>query len=164
MLIPSVVAVLALLAAPVSQPPSGEKPAEPREGSLLTIEAVEVDPPKPGPDTLCKLRVRLRNRGKQAASALSFQVTLNGEPVSVYSNQTFMTPVAPGKDADVPLYNFWTTESGRAAPKDGRLVVEVRVTAARWYDIDEEGHLSNPAGEVEPLPPPRSVTLALGGK
>lgn len=132
--------------------------------SLLVIDAIEVDPPQPGPDALCKLKVRLRNKGSQAVSDLMFDVTLNGQPLSVYSNHSWALNLGPGKDAEVKLYNFWTSESGRPVPKDGRLVVEVRVKAARWYDMDDQGSAAKPGKEVEPLPPARSVTLTISPK
>jgi hypothetical protein len=155
--IPSALAILALLAASVSQQASAEKQGSSRDSSLLTMEAVEIDPAHPGPETLCKVRVRLRNKGKQAASDFGFQVTINGQQLSVYSNQVWATRLAPGKDTDLQLYNFWTSEPGRPKPKDSRPVGEVRLRAARWYDAD-----GKPSSDVDPLPPPRSITLTMG--
>lgn len=154
-------AMLAAIVAPAPQPASAEKQTS---GSLLAIEAIEVDPPQPGPETLCRLKVRLRNNGQQTASDFAFQVALNGQALSVYSNQSWVANLAPGKDTEVQLYNFWTSESDRPAPKDGRLVVEVRLKAARWLDTNEKGLASRPAKDVDPLPAPRSVTLSVSTK
>ena len=57
-----------------------------------------------------------------------------------------------GQVADLPLYNFWSSETGRPYPKDGRLVVEVRLTGARWIDGKNT--------EIQPLPAPFSLTLS----
>jgi hypothetical protein len=130
----------------------------PSSGSL-TILAVDVQPPHPGPDTLCKLKVRLRNSGPDAASELSFQVTVNGKRLAPYVNHTFRSFIAPGKDTEVSLYNFWSSEYGRPFPSDGRLVIEVRLTAARWV-MPGSTDASTLAGPVNPLPAPFSVTLS----
>ena len=125
----------------------------------LTIVAVDIQPPHPGPDTLCKLKVRLRNSGSDAASNLSFQVTVNGKRLAPYMNHTFRSFVAPRKDTEVSLYNFWSSEYGRPFPSDGRLVVEVRLTAARWV-APGSTNSATLAGPVDPLPAPFSVTLS----
>jgi hypothetical protein len=137
-----------------------DRPPPFSDRSVLRIVAVDVQPPNPGPDTLCRLRVRLRNSSKEPASDLSFRVTINGQRLANYVNHTFRTTLEPGKDTDLPLYNFWSSEAGRPYPSDGRLVIEVRVIGARWLDPRSK----NPGGTVEPLPPPFSVTLTRGGQ
>lgn len=144
-------------------PPPSPKPAA-KADSLLVLEAVEVTPPQPGPDTLCRLKVRLRNKGSQVVSDLTFDVELNGLSVPVYANQSWALNLGAGKETELQLYNFWTTETGRPVPKDGRLVVAVRVKSARWYEADAQGAPGPPAKEVDPLPPARSVTLNLTAK
>jgi len=131
--------------------------------SLLRIVAVDVQPANPRPDTLCKLRVRIRNSGTQSASDLSFQVTINGQRLATYVNHTFRTLLAAGKETEQPLYNFWSSETGRPYPSDGRLVLEVRLTGARWVDA-RSTNAETLAGPVEPLPAPFSVTLTRQGK
>jgi hypothetical protein len=131
------------------------------DSSPLTIVAVNVEPPNPGPDTLCKLQVRIRNGGKAPASDLSFRVTVNNQRLASYVNHTFRVALAPGRDTEVPLYNFWSSETGRAYPPDGRLVVEVRLIGGRW--VAESGSKTS-TGAVEPLPAPLSVTLVRSQK
>ena len=107
-----------------------------------------MQPTNPGPDTLCKLHVRIRNLAKEPASDLSFRVTVNGQRLASYVNYVYRTTLEPGKDTDLNLFNFWSSEAGRPYPSDGRLVVEVRVIGARWLDSQSK----NPRGTVEPLP------------
>jgi hypothetical protein len=117
-----------------------------------------VQPANPGPDTLCKLRVRLRNSGKESASDLSFQVTVNGKLLGNFINHTFRSTLNSGKDTDVSLFNFWSSEYSRQYPDDGRLVIEVRLIGARWVDARSK-NAETLAGPVHPLPAPFSVTL-----
>jgi hypothetical protein len=137
-----------------------DRPPPFSDKSLLKIVAVDVQPPTPEPDVLCRLRVRLHNSAKQPASDLNFRVTINGQRLASYVNHVFRTTLEPDKDTDLPLYNFWSSEAGRPYPADGRLVLEVRVIEARWLDQQTK----NPAGPVEPLPPPFSITLIRDAK
>ncbi len=107
----------------------------------LTLEAIEVTPAKPKVDTLCQLKVRIRNRGKRPISGIAFAVTVAGLPLRVYQNQLFYQLLPAGETTEVALFNFWTTETGRPAPKDGKLPVEVSITEATWIDLstDDEG-------------------------
>ena len=140
-----------------------QKPAT--NSSLLQIVAVDVSlagrktaaagPPQATPDTLYQLRVRIGNKGSEPASNLSFQVTLNGQRLAVYVNHLYRTDLAPGKETEVRLYNFWSSETGRPFPADGRLVVEVRLTGARWMGAGDKK-----ATDVQPLPAPVTVTLS----
>jgi hypothetical protein len=57
------------------------------------------------------------------------------------------------------LFNFWSSEYGRPYPNDGRLVIEVRVTGARWV-APGSTNTGTLAGPVDPLPAPLSVTLS----
>ena len=152
--------VLGMLAfGTVSAPQAaGDRAASSADRSLLKIVAVDVQPAHPGPDTLCKLRVRFRNSGRDSASDLSFQVTVNGQRLGNYINHTFRSALEPGKETDLPLFNFWSSEAGRPYPGDGRLVIEVRLMGARWVDA-RSTNAATLAGGVEPLPAPFSVTL-----
>lgn len=126
--------------------------------SRLTIVAVDVQPPKPGRDTLCKLRVHIRNAGTALASDLSFQVTVNGKLLGNFLNHTFRTSLEVGKETEVPLFNFWSSEYSRPYPSDGRLIIEVRLTGARWA-APGSTNAATLAEPVHPLPPPFAVTL-----
>ena len=136
----------------------------PTDRALLQIVAVEVspagrkapstEPATSAPDTLYRLRVRIGNKGSEPASNLTFQVTVNGQRLAPYVNHTYRTDLPHGKETDVPLYNFWSSESGRPFPADGRLVVEVRLTGARWMGAGDKK-----PSDVQPLPAPFVVTL-----
>lgn len=134
---------------------------------LLTIAAITVEPQKPAADTLCRLRVKIANAGDKIASRLAFGVSLNGQDLGVYGNQVFMYPVEPGSTAEISLYNFWTTETGREMPADGKLRVEVTLKEAAWTKVatetDEEGEIEvwSPIGPVENLPTSASLTLQM---
>lgn len=148
-----------------SQPLAGQQ--ETKAVSPLSLESIEVTPDKPGPDTLCKLRVRVRNAGAQTASRLAFGVRLNGERIAVYESSLFLKPIVPGGTVEVPLYNFWSTESSRPAPKDGKLLVEVELREAEWMKVEKDAkgvETWTPAGEVPGLPVSRSVTVPVQNK
>lgn len=130
----------------------------------VTVEAIIVEPDKPGADTLCRLKVRLRNAGDRIASQLGFGVTINGQELPVYTNQLFYYALEPGSTTEMPLYNFWTTETSRPAPADGKLTIAVTLEEAEWMDIsvDEDGvETWKPLGPVEGLPSDASVTIEL---
>ena len=134
---------------------------------LLEIEQIVVEPSKPAADTLCRLRVKIKNAGEKIASRLGFAVSLNGQDLGVYGNQLFMFPVAPGTTQEVSLYNFWTTETSRAMPEDGKLRVEVTLQEAVWTQVstetDEDGEIEvwTPIGPVENLPTAASIVLEM---
>ena len=134
---------------------------------LLTVTGISVEPERPAADTLCRLRVRLTNAGDEIASRLGFAVSLNGQDLGVYGNQIFMQPIEPGTSEEVSLYNFWTTETSRAMPADGKLRVEVTLEEAVWTSVstetDEEGEIEvwTPIGPVEDLPSTSSITLEM---
>ena len=136
---------------------------------LVTITEIAVEPESPAADTLCRLRVKLRNAGEQIASRFAFAVNLNGQDLGVYRNQVFMYPVPPGTTEEISLYNFWTTETSRAMPADGKLRVEVTLREAFWtaseMETDEKGEVEvwTPRGPVENLPTSAAVTLQMKG-
>lgn len=129
----------------------------------LTLEAVKVDPASPGPDTLCRLSVTLRSSGSKTASALAFRVKVDGRELPVYKNELFFRPVAAGATAEVRLHNFWSNETGRPFPTNGKMTVEVTLAEARWMDMKTENgaEVWTATGPVEGLPVSKSVTLTL---
>ena len=129
----------------------------------ITIEAVTVEPSSPAADTLCKLRVTVKNHGTETASQLDFKVKINDQMLPVYRNQLFMFPLEAGKSSEIKLYNFWSTETSRPTSKDGKLTVEVSLVAAQWTKIsmEEDVEVWQPLGEVEGLPQSKSVTLEM---
>lgn len=161
-LLPLLVPV-ALAAQDEAPPPEAEAP-EP----LLSLEKVTVEGPPTGaplgPETLARLTVSIANRGEEIASALVFTVSVAGRELPVYENQVFLKAIPPGGTTELALYNFWTGETGRPAPADGKLPVEVTLTEARWMEVseDEEGvEVWKPLGEVEALPVSASTQVAL---
>lgn len=132
----------------------------------LTLEAVKVDPASPGPDTLCRLSVTLRNtggEGPKTASALAFRVKVDGRELPVYRNELFFRPVTAGATAEVRLHNFWSNETGRPFPTNGKMTVEVTLAEAQWMDVKTENgaEVWTAAGPVAGLPISKSVTLTL---
>jgi hypothetical protein len=130
----------------------------------LAIEEVVIEPAAPTATTLCRLRVKLKNAGSEPASMLRFKVTVAGHELPVYRNQMFLQPLAPGQVSELKLYNFWASETGRPAPADGKMAVEVTLTEAKWMKVgpDASGvETWEPLGPVPGLPLAKSVTVAL---
>lgn len=129
----------------------------------ITVEAISVEPSSPAVDTLCRLEVTVKNHGSEIASQLDFKVKINGQALPVYRNQLFMFPLEPGKSSDIKLYNFWSTETSRPAPEDGKLTVEVALVAAQWTKVSMEDDVEvwQPLGAVGGLPHAASVTLEM---
>jgi hypothetical protein len=129
----------------------------------LAVEAVEIRPANPGLDTLCQLRVKVRNGGTRKASSLAFAVRINGAPLAVYKHQVYLQVIDPGATAEVRLFNFWTTETGRPLPKDGPLRLEVALAEARWVEVKSEGgaEVVTPVGTVPGLPVSASLAVPL---
>lgn len=152
-----------------AQGPAQDQPQDQPQGEAtpkappLAVESIEVRPPNPGPDTLCQLRVRVRNRGSRQASALGFTVRVGGQELAVYRNQLYLQTIAPGAAGEVRLFNFWTSETGRPAPADGKLKVEVTLAEARWVEVKTENgaEVWRPAGTVEGLPASAALVLDL---
>ena len=137
--------------------------------SRLAITGVTVEPARPAADTLCKLRVKIKNNGEETVSQLGFDVLLNGQSLPVYGNQLFMYPVEAGSEGEIQLYNFWTTESSRPTmPAGGKYEVEVVLREAQWMSITmeeedgEEIETWRPLGAAEGLPISAKVTLETG--
>lgn len=146
--------------------PSFSQEAVAPEAAALAIVAVKVEPALPAADTLCRLRVEIQNRGEQTATQLGFTVAVNGQKLPVYENHLFMTPLLPGATTELPLYNFWSTETSRPAPANRKLEIEVTLREARWVEISTEGDTETwtPIGDVGALPVSTSITLAMGQK
>jgi hypothetical protein len=165
---PLLLSLLALLAGPAAgqgaPAPAPGKPAA-KPASPLALESVEIRPANPGPDTLCQLRVKLRNGGTKKASVFAFTVRVDGEPIPVYKRQTYLQTVDPGAVAEVRLFNFWTTETHRPLPRDGQLRVEVGLDEARWMEVRSEGgaEVATPGEKVPGLPVTASLAVPLKG-
>ena len=88
----------------------------PTPAALLALAAIEVEPARPRPATLCRLRVRIENRGERTASALAFAVILGGREVPAVSHRVYLVAIPPGQAITVRLPNFWSSEGGRPVP------------------------------------------------
>jgi hypothetical protein len=132
-------------------------------GPTLSIASISVAPESPAADSLCRLTVSLVNNGDKVASQLGFRVEINGVELPVYSNQLFMYPLLPGATSEIPLFNFWSTETSRPFPTDGRMTVAVTLTEAQWTAIESIDGVETwtPLGAVSGLPASSSVTLAM---
>ncbi|MFY9826643.1 MAG: hypothetical protein WAM82_35110 [Thermoanaerobaculia bacterium] len=139
--------------------PGEDKPAAP----ALSLEAIQVEPASPGPNTLCHLTVTLKNAGNRPASALEFSVKVSGVTLSAYRDRLFLESVEPGATRQLRLFNFWSTETGRPAPTDGKMPVEVSLTAASWMKRETKNGATvwTPDGAVEKLPSSKDITLAM---
>lgn len=129
----------------------------------LSIEAVKVEPASPAPDTLCRLSVTIRNAGPRKASAFEIGVRINGQDLPAYKSRAYLQPVEPGAAGEIRLFNFWSTETGRPAPKDGKLAVEVTLARASWVEKEtrDGADVWTPAGAVEGLPVSKTITLTM---
>ncbi len=131
----------------------------------VVLSGIEVAPAAPGAETLCKLTATIENSGDRAVYGFGFDVELNGEPLPVYEKQLFLQVIEAGETEEVALFNFWTSETGRPAPADGKLEVLVRLREARWVEVsevEEDGEtveVWTPLGDVAGLP--QAVSLAL---
>jgi hypothetical protein len=148
----------------LAAPPGGVTPANAAAAatvpSPILLEAVRVDPATASAGTLCQLRVVLRNAGTRNASELAFRVTVNGVELPAYGRRLFMARLEPGESRELRLFNFWTSETSRPAPADGRYTVEVGLVAARWFDIEtgSSGETWSPREPVGGLPATRAVS------
>jgi len=148
--------------------PSSDEASADAPKPMVTIASVEVAAPAGktlGPDTLARLTVKLANRGTRTASVLAFTVEVAGHELPVYGNQVFLKPIPPGEPVELQLYNFWTSETGRPAPADGKMKVEVTLREARWVEVtqEEDTEVWTPKEPVEGLPVSASTTVALSG-
>ena len=85
----------------------------------------------------------------------------------MYEKQLFLQVIDAGESEEVALFNFWTSETGRPAPADGKLDVLGRLREARWVEVsevEEDGEMVEvwtPLGDVPGLPQTVSMTLNL---
>lgn len=147
----------------VAAPSVGQEAAADSPAPEVTIESITITPDKPAADTLCKMSIRLKNHGQSIASKLGVTVSINGTQVPVYANHLWMFPLPAGEAADLSLYNFWSTETSRPMPKDGKLTVEVTLNEAERYSIEMAAGVETwtPLGAAEGLPSSASVTLEM---
>jgi hypothetical protein len=134
----SVIWTSCLMVTAVALAAQDETAEKKKDAPVVTIEEVAIAPSAPGVETLCQLRVRLKSSAAQTATAFDFGVSIGGSPLEVYEKQLFVDALAPGASHEIRLYNFWTTETGRPAPADGKLRLAVTLRAAQWVEIETE--------------------------
>jgi hypothetical protein len=157
-LLPLAVLLILVLAAAGLPAQQGDKAPPP-----LSIEAVKVEPASPAPDTLCRLSVTVRNAGTRRASAFEIAVRINGQELPAYKSRLYLQPIEPGATGEIRLFNFWSSETGRPAPQDGKLAVEVTLTRAAWVEKETKdgAEIWTPAGAVEGLPVSKTANLTM---
>jgi len=146
------------------EPETGK--ALPEKTAPLEIEALGVEPGSPGPETLCRLSITIANRGSEPATALEIVVRIGGQELEVYRRQLFMDLLPPGESTEVRLFNFWSSESGRPAPADGKLELEVEIAGASRVELEtaEDGTEIWTLGEaLEGLPSSKKTVISLAG-
>jgi hypothetical protein len=136
-----------------------------REGdALLALEAAVVRPTTAAPDTLCHLEARIRNDGKEIASSFAFRLKLAGHEVGAYRDHLFMDSIAPGETRVLPLFSFWTNETGRPLPASGTIGVELTLESARWMKQEKDAggvRVWTDLGAVEGLPQTARASVAI---
>ena len=152
----AVLLAMGIPAAHAAQPPVSAPESE------LSLTRVLVEPAAPAADTLCRLRVEIRNSGTRPASHLVFRVRVAGHELPVYGKLVTLQTLPAGATSEVRLYNFWSSETGRAFPADGKLTVEVALLEARWVRVETKDgdEVITPLEPVAGLPVSRSVTLS----
>src|SRR4051812_40402874 len=133
----------------------------------LVLPGISVTPSSPAVDTLCELRVKIRNNGRQPASRFAFDVRVGDVPIPVYQHVVYFQTVPAGATVELRLYNFWSTEAARPAPADGQLRIRVELRTARWMTVTKDAQgieTSTPAGEVAGLPAAASLTVPVARK
>jgi hypothetical protein len=107
--------------------------------SHLALASIEMDAAETDLPKLVSLSVGIANESERPITALAFEVVVEGVSLPVYDNQLFMQRLAPGETTTVELYNFWSGETGRPNPSDGKLDVTVRLREAQWLTVTKEG-------------------------
>ena len=75
--------------------------------SPITVEdvVITVSPGKPteslSPETLCNLKVKLRNGGTRKTYSFGFGVKINGKEMTVYDKVLYMQTVDPGTTGEI---------------------------------------------------------------
>lgn len=151
---------LMLLAAPLAlAQEEGKKPS-------LILESVKIEPASPKAETLCRLSVTLRNPSDRRASGMEFAVKVNGREIPAYKDRLYLVPIEPGASKEIQLFNFWSSESGRPAPADGKLAVEVTLRRASWMskEAKDGAEVWTPLGLADGLPLTQMLSMTLGQK
>lgn len=135
----------------------GASLVSPAAAADVTVASVVVEPARPAPSTLCRLKVALKNGGSQTASNFKFDVKIGGQDVAVYKPQTYAVNIDAGKTDEIALYNFYSPQ----APKP--FDVQVTLLAAQWVQVKKEGNTTTttPSGPVTGLPTSGSVTVKM---
>ncbi len=185
--VPALVALLLLVltTAPAAIAQETKAPTAEPNSAQVQLVGIEVTPSDPSTDALCQLKVLIENSAERPVFSLAFEVEVGGQGLAVYEKQLFMVPVEPmvraddntgdntgdkghGEPFELDLFNFWTSDSRRPAPANGKLPVTVRLVEAQWLEITQEEDASGakidvwtPHGAVPGLPSEVSTILEL---
>jgi hypothetical protein len=114
------------------------------EAADVAVDAILVEPASPAPDTLCGLKVRLKNGGTRPVSYFRFKIQVDGKDVPQYDIQSYAIDIDAGATREVLLNNFWT--SSVAKPFD----MKVELLEAQWVQVKREA-TSTTITPVEPV-------------
>ena len=117
--------------------------------SLVTIDAVTVEPQSPAPGVPCRLSVRLKNNGTQTATYFRFEVKIDGEEQASYKRYMYAATIEPGATTTIGLFSFYSpTTAGATFP------VVVTLTEAQWAQVKwaDQMNTTTPVGPVHGLP------------
>lgn len=168
-------AALAPAGAPAQEtrPPADEAPveapaetgeAETEVEAPVVLEAVWLEPTGTEEPVLVRLAVELANRSERSLTAFGFDVEVEGVELPIYERQLFMRQLGGSETLTLDLYNFWSAETGRPAPADGRLDVRVTLREARWLEVKTENGMEiwETGDPVPGLPVAATARLELG--
>jgi hypothetical protein len=127
------------------------------EAADVGIDAVTIEPARPGSSTLCRIKVRLRNAGTQAVSYLKFTVQIDGQEVPTYKKQTYVVNIDPGTADEVGLFNFYSPSLVKSFD------VQVTLVEAQWVQVQKAGTstTTTPSGLVAGLPISTSLSVSM---
>jgi len=123
----------------------------------VSVDAIMVEPGSPAPSTLCRLKVRLKNGGKQTVSYLRFNAKIDGQEVPLYKSQSYVVNIDPGTAEEVVFYNFYSPPAAKP------FEVQVTLVEAQWVQVKKEGKSSTttPSGPVAGLPTSASLSVKM---
>lgn len=149
------------LALSISSAAKASSPPPPPPASGLSLASITIEPAAVAADTLCRLRVEIRNSTPQPVSYLVFRVRVGGHQLPVYDKLVTLQTLPAAASTEVRLYNFWSSETGRPFPADGNLTVDVSLLEARWVRLETKDgeEVTTPLATVPGLPVSRSVAL-----
>lgn len=130
------------------------------EAADVAVDAILVEPASPAPETLCRLKVRLKNSGTRAVSHFKVRVQIDGKDVPQYDIQSYAVDIDAGATREILLHSFWT--SSAAKPFD----IKVELVEAQWVQVKREGTTTSttPVEPVTGLPVGTSLSVKVSAR